>query len=163
MAAIASSITPNPNHNVVLSLRKPLSRSLFASNSTLFGNKFLGKSLSGSTRKSPQNRSDKARFSGLNAINASSHFFDVVVIGAGIIGLTIARQFLLESDLSVAVVDAAVPCSGATGAGNVLYALRGCFEVVRKEHSELAEVTWNSSGDPIASEIQMLQQRCVDL
>ncbi|KAL6967920.1 hypothetical protein U1Q18_033725 [Sarracenia purpurea var. burkii] len=120
MAAIASSITPNPNHNaevVVLSLRKPLSRSLFASNSTLFGNKFLGKSLSGSTRKSPQNGSDKARFSGLNPINASSHCFDVVVVGAGIIGLTIARQFLLESDLSVAVVDAAVPCSGATGAG----------------------------------------------
>ncbi|KAJ4969567.1 hypothetical protein NE237_016268 [Protea cynaroides] len=51
-------------------------------------------------------------------VNASSSFeFDVVIIGAGIIGLTLARQFLLESDLSVAVVDAAVPCSGATGAG----------------------------------------------
>lgn len=49
--------------------------------------------------------------------NPESHSFDVVIIGAGIIGLTIARQFLLESDLSVAVVDAAVPCSGATGAG----------------------------------------------
>ncbi|CAM8980196.1 unnamed protein product [Rhodiola kirilowii] len=46
-----------------------------------------------------------------------SHSFDVVIIGAGIIGLTIARQFLLETDLSVAVVDKAVPCSGATGAG----------------------------------------------
>ncbi|KAK9146139.1 hypothetical protein Sjap_006042 [Stephania japonica] len=43
--------------------------------------------------------------------------FDVVVVGAGIIGLTVARQFLLGSDLSVAVVDAAVPCAGATGAG----------------------------------------------
>ncbi|XP_042412112.1 uncharacterized protein LOC122001440 isoform X2 [Zingiber officinale] len=42
---------------------------------------------------------------------------DVVVVGAGIIGLTIARQILVASDLSVAVVDAAVPCSGATGAG----------------------------------------------
>lgn len=46
--------------------------------------------------------------------------FDVVVIGAGIIGLTIARQFLLHSDLSVAVVDASVPCSGATGAGKMV-------------------------------------------
>ncbi|KAF6162275.1 hypothetical protein GIB67_008404 [Kingdonia uniflora] len=43
--------------------------------------------------------------------------FDVVVVGAGIIGLSIAKQLLTESDLSVAVVDAAVPCSGATGAG----------------------------------------------
>ncbi|KAL3850471.1 hypothetical protein ACJIZ3_012353 [Penstemon smallii] len=43
--------------------------------------------------------------------------FDVVIVGAGIIGLTIARQFLLGSNLSVAIVDAAVPCAGATGAG----------------------------------------------
>ncbi|KAG9447092.1 hypothetical protein H6P81_013220 [Aristolochia fimbriata] len=43
--------------------------------------------------------------------------FDVVIVGAGIIGLTIAREFLLESDLSVAIVDAGIPCSGATGAG----------------------------------------------
>ncbi|XP_020598669.1 uncharacterized protein LOC110038241 isoform X2 [Phalaenopsis equestris] len=42
---------------------------------------------------------------------------DVVVVGAGIIGLSIARQLLLESELSVAVVDAGLPCSGATGAG----------------------------------------------
>ncbi|PKA54765.1 hypothetical protein AXF42_Ash000600 [Apostasia shenzhenica] len=42
---------------------------------------------------------------------------DVIVVGAGIIGLSIARQLLLGSDLSVAVVDAGVPCSGATGAG----------------------------------------------
>ncbi|KAL8144483.1 hypothetical protein V2J09_017515, partial [Rumex salicifolius] len=44
-------------------------------------------------------------------------FPNVVVIGARIIGLTIARQFLVYSDLSVAVVDASMPCSGATGAG----------------------------------------------
>ncbi|CAA7396443.1 unnamed protein product [Spirodela intermedia] len=43
--------------------------------------------------------------------------YDVVIVGAGIIGLTVARQFLIGSDLSVAVVDARVPCSGATGAG----------------------------------------------
>ncbi|KAK9087917.1 hypothetical protein Syun_030311 [Stephania yunnanensis] len=64
-------------------------------------------------------KTDRARI----AISASSSScssaseFDVVVVGAGIIGLTIARQFMLGSDLSVAIVDAAVPCSGATGAG----------------------------------------------
>ncbi|KAK0589612.1 hypothetical protein LWI29_016310 [Acer saccharum] len=81
----------------------------FASNSS-----FFGKSLSFSTRATPL-----VPFSALNPINAStrSHTFDVVIIGAGIIGLTIARQFLIGSDLSVAVVDKAVPCSGATGAG----------------------------------------------
>ncbi|KAF8014710.1 hypothetical protein BT93_H0500 [Corymbia citriodora subsp. variegata] len=54
---------------------------------------------------------------GSRPVVASQHSFDVVIVGAGIIGLTIARQLLLESDLSVAVVDKAVPCSGATGAG----------------------------------------------
>ncbi|WOK96479.1 hypothetical protein Cni_G05186 [Canna indica] len=49
------------------------------------------------------------------AVQKSEH--DVVVVGAGIVGLAVARQLLLSSDLSVAVVDAAVPCSGATGAG----------------------------------------------
>ncbi|KAF8105650.1 hypothetical protein N665_0157s0216 [Sinapis alba] len=49
--------------------------------------------------------------------SSRSSSFDVVVVGGGIIGLTIARQFLTGSDLSVAVVDKAVPCSGATGAG----------------------------------------------
>ncbi|KAK3031860.1 hypothetical protein RJ639_035997 [Escallonia herrerae] len=66
--------------------------------------------------KTGRNRFDSIRASGLNT-SASTASFDVVVVGAGIIGLTIARQFLQESDLSVAVVDAAVPCSGATGAG----------------------------------------------
>ncbi|WVZ65539.1 hypothetical protein U9M48_014885 [Paspalum notatum var. saurae] len=49
------------------------------------------------------------------AANVSHH--DVVVVGAGIVGLAIARHLLLHTPLSVAVVDAAVPCSGATGAG----------------------------------------------
>ncbi|XP_076951050.1 uncharacterized protein LOC143624219 isoform X1 [Bidens hawaiensis] len=50
-------------------------------------------------------------------MSSASHSYDVVVVGAGIIGLSIARHLLNGSDLSVAVVDAAVPCSGATGAG----------------------------------------------
>ncbi|XP_073157964.1 uncharacterized protein [Henckelia pumila] len=49
--------------------------------------------------------------------DSSSLTFDVVIVGAGIIGLTIARHFLLHSNLSVALVDAAIPCAGATGAG----------------------------------------------
>ncbi|KAJ4837995.1 hypothetical protein Tsubulata_050688 [Turnera subulata] len=52
-------------------------------------------------------------------VTTSTRTFDVVIIGAGIIGLTIARQFLLGSELSVAVVDKAAPCSGATGAGSL--------------------------------------------
>ena len=59
-----------------------------------------------------------ARAFGTNRVSGSADpAFDVVIVGAGIIGLTIARQFLLGSNLSVAVVDAAVPCTGATGAG----------------------------------------------
>lgn len=42
----------------------------------------------------------------------------MVIVGAGIIGLSIARHFLLHSHLSVAIVDASTPLScGATGAG----------------------------------------------
>ncbi|XP_022635297.1 uncharacterized protein LOC106759497 isoform X2 [Vigna radiata var. radiata] len=52
--------------------------------------------------------------------SSSSHTYDVVIVGAGVIGLTIARHFLLSSHLSVAIVDKAVPCSGATGAGSLL-------------------------------------------
>ena len=43
--------------------------------------------------------------------------YDVVIVGAGIIGLSIAHRILSNTHLSVALVDAARPCSGATGAG----------------------------------------------
>lgn len=43
--------------------------------------------------------------------------FDVVVVGAGIIGLTVANRILEETRFSVVVVDAKRPCAGATGAG----------------------------------------------
>uniref|UniRef100_A0A0D9XFK7 FAD-dependent oxidoreductase domain-containing protein 1 n=1 Tax=Leersia perrieri TaxID=77586 RepID=A0A0D9XFK7_9ORYZ len=52
-----------------------------------------------------------------SSASASASHHDVVVVGAGIIGLSIARHILLHTPLSVAVADAAVPCSGATGAG----------------------------------------------
>eukprot|EP00252_Welwitschia_mirabilis_P006720 TRINITY_DN1761_c0_g1_i1.p1 TRINITY_DN1761_c0_g1~~TRINITY_DN1761_c0_g1_i1.p1 ORF type:complete len:460 (-),score=91.95 TRINITY_DN1761_c0_g1_i1:229-1608(-) len=42
---------------------------------------------------------------------------DVVIVGAGIIGLTIARQLLLKTPLSVSIIDSKRPCAGATGAG----------------------------------------------
>ncbi|KAI8523348.1 hypothetical protein RHMOL_Rhmol13G0066000 [Rhododendron molle] len=126
MAPIASTLIPNPNPSsiaTVSSLRSP--PSFIASTSCLFGNKFLLKPLLAPTMRAQTKRSDgTAPFRRLKPIKASSHTFDVVVVGAGIIGLTIARQFLMESDLSVAVVDAAVPCAGATGAGKLaLYTL----------------------------------------
>ncbi|KAJ0110880.1 hypothetical protein Patl1_03122 [Pistacia atlantica] len=78
--------------------------------STFFCNKTL-------SREKTRFRPGPVHFSAANSTSASCHTFDVVIIGAGIIGLTIARQFLFGSDLSVAVVDKALPCSGATGAG----------------------------------------------
>ncbi|KAJ8748180.1 hypothetical protein K2173_000588 [Erythroxylum novogranatense] len=77
---------------------------------TFFGSKLSRKPLSLAVHTTSRLRPQPV-------ISASAHTFDVVIIGAGIIGLTIARHLLIESDLSVAVVDKAVPCSGATGAG----------------------------------------------
>ncbi|XP_050205013.1 uncharacterized protein LOC126655050 [Mercurialis annua] len=81
----------------------------FKNTSTFFGSKLPAKPISVSL----SNHSTRT----VPVITASSHTFDVVIIGAGIIGLAIARQLLIGSNLSVAVVDKAVPCSGATGAG----------------------------------------------
>lgn len=44
---------------------------------------------------------------------------DVVVVGAGIIGLSVAAELLgAHPDVTLAVLDARGPCAGATGAGN---------------------------------------------
>ena len=43
--------------------------------------------------------------------------FDVIIVGAGVVGLTVANRILEDSTFSVAVVDAKRPCAGATGAG----------------------------------------------
>lgn len=69
-----------------------------------------------SSKGFPFQKRERSRIHATTALLQHSEH-DVVVVGAGIIGLSIARQLLLESDLSVAVVDAGLPCSGATGAG----------------------------------------------
>ncbi|KAM5562921.1 hypothetical protein ABKV19_017884 [Rosa sericea] len=106
---------PNPYSNdAVLSSRSRLqSFSCFASRSNFYGSKFTSKPISLSTFGTRPVRPEPAR----SSASEPHQTFDVLIIGAGIIGLTIARQFLIGSDLSVAVIDKAVPCSGATGAG----------------------------------------------
>lgn len=121
MVAISLTISQNPNSNtnaLLHSLPKHL-LCRFSSNSRFFHRPFLHNlpSFSASPHKFQTSRSQSLRVSPSSTTSTASHTYDVVVIGAGIIGLTIARQFLLESDLSVAVVDAAIPCAGATGAG----------------------------------------------
>ncbi|RDY08873.1 hcnC, partial [Mucuna pruriens] len=65
--------------------------------------------------------------------------YDVVIVGAGIIGLTIARYFLMFSDLSVAIVDKDVPCSGATGAGQ-----GNLWMIHQTPESDKWDLTWRS-------------------
>ena len=97
----------NPNHSITLSFSN--------------GNRY--RPVSFCALKDVKSSSSPSR-------NGNASEFDVVIIGAGIIGLTIARQFLIGSDLSVAVVDKEVPCSGATGAGeNVRYEMVTLFVV----------------------------------
>ncbi|KAL6202989.1 hypothetical protein ACLB2K_026693 [Fragaria x ananassa] len=103
---------PNPHTNdAVFSSRNHFhSFRHFASQSN---SKFKSKPISFSASAT---RSEPARSSVSEPISASQTF-NVLIIGAGIIGLTIARQFLIGSDMSVTVIDKAVPCSSATGTG----------------------------------------------
>ncbi|XP_031406472.1 uncharacterized protein LOC116215050 [Punica granatum] len=116
MAAISlSSSSTNPKKATNYGVYSPCARPFrLALRSSLFGSTFPGTLSAEKPRVSGPRPLSSTR---LNAVSASHHSFDVVVVGAGIIGLSIARQLLLESDLSVAVIDRAVPCSGATGAG----------------------------------------------
>ncbi|KAF4383178.1 hypothetical protein F8388_009209 [Cannabis sativa] len=116
MAMSSTFTTSNPYllQNYVVFSPHSTPSSTFGYQSTLFASKLTKKCLSFTAIET---RPDSFSRPALNPISASAQTFDVVVVGAGVIGLTIARQFLLGSDLSVAVVDKAVPCSGATGAG----------------------------------------------
>lgn len=117
MASLSLSISPNPHrliNGTVFSPRSQLLRRSVAI-SSLSGRHLLAKSsLSASPEK---NRKHKVAAVRMSSMSLASPSYDVVVVGAGIIGLSIARHLLIGSELSVAVVDAAVPCSGATGAG----------------------------------------------
>ncbi|KAG8388858.1 hypothetical protein BUALT_Bualt02G0168700 [Buddleja alternifolia] len=119
MAACALKISLNPNPNGVVLHRKytySFNTATFCNSSN--NNPPFSFITSPNHKTSHSNRFQPTPVAEPNRVSGSdSHTFDVVIVGAGIIGLTIARHFLLESNLSVAVVDAAVPCSGATGAG----------------------------------------------
>lgn len=134
MASSALKFTFNPNPNGVVSRRR-CAHSAGTIRLPAFSN--TGKiNLPSSSSSSPSStnyqtahatRFRPVQVSGSSRVSGSDNpTFDVVIVGAGIIGLTIAHQFLLGSNLSVAVVDAAVPCAGATGAGIKLIAY---FEV----------------------------------
>lgn len=108
MAMMESIARPSPNPN-------PSLRFLHASSSVRRISIFAASRFTFDRwRSRPRFRAAPPR-SAASSLPKSEH--DVIVVGAGIIGLTIARQILVASDLSVAVVDSAVPCSGATGAG----------------------------------------------
>jgi len=99
MTTSLSAFLPNPNPNL------PNPNLLHNHNFTL------------SSVRSWKNKTTPSKTPFSVSCSSSSHAYDVVIVGAGVIGLTIARHFLLSSDLSVAIVDKALPCSGATGAG----------------------------------------------
>ncbi|KAJ7961702.1 FAD-dependent oxidoreductase [Quillaja saponaria] len=130
----------------------------------------------------------KTRSSRTEVVGSSYQAFDVVIIGAGIIGLTIARQFLIGSNLSVAVVDKAVPCSGATGAGQgylwMVHKTPGSetWELAMRSHTlwemlaesvrdqglnPLAELGWRKTGSLLVSrthaESDILKKRVTQL
>ncbi|KAL0419417.1 UNVERIFIED_CONTAM: hypothetical protein Sradi_1355200 [Sesamum radiatum] len=122
MAATALRIALNPSSNDGVAPRRAYSSSTVKistlSNTSNRTPLFSSSTLSYCGSSNHANRFRPVRVSGSSRVSGSDlHAFDVVIVGAGIIGLTIARQFLLGSNLSVALVDAAVPCAGATGAG----------------------------------------------
>ncbi|GMY14409.1 D-amino acid dehydrogenase-like [Fagus crenata] len=101
MASTSSFCCPNPNlispENDVVSY----SKRLFSSSRSLF----LGSKLVSTKTTRLRNRPESVSLSRWHPISASCcESFDVTIIGAGIIGLTIARQLLIWSELSVAVV-----------------------------------------------------------
>lgn len=135
MASVTLHIQSPPLNNDVVSLPRnhfPI---------VTFKTTFFGSSLTanGKPLSLPKTFRTQPVITSSSSSSFSTHTFDVVIIGAGIIGLTIARQFLIGSDLSVAVVDKDVPCSGATGAG------QGYLWMVHKEpESDTWDLTMRS-------------------
>uniref|UniRef100_A0A3N7HKF3 FAD-dependent oxidoreductase domain-containing protein 1 n=1 Tax=Populus trichocarpa TaxID=3694 RepID=A0A3N7HKF3_POPTR len=135
MASVTLHIQSPPLNNDVVSLPRnhfPI---------VTFKTTFFGSSLTanGKPLSLPKTFRTQPVITSSSSSSSSTHTFDVVIIGAGIIWLTIARQFLIGSDLSVAVVDKDVPCSGATGAG------QGYLWMVHKEpESDTWDLTMRS-------------------
>lgn len=74
-----------------------------------------GSATSGGKESGDQNSSRSwSRSSGSKARRLE---YDVVIVGAGIVGLATAHHILSKTNLSVALIDAEEPCAGATGAG----------------------------------------------
>ncbi|GMY23107.1 glycine oxidase [Fagus crenata] len=100
MASVSSFYCPNPNpisqENSVVSY----SKRLFSSSRSLF----LGSKLVSTKMTRLRNQPESVSFSGWHPISASCcESFDVVIIRARIIGLTIARQLLIGSERSYQV------------------------------------------------------------
>jgi hypothetical protein len=116
MASVTLHIQSPPLNNDVVSLPRN-HFPIVTFKTTFFGSSLTANGKPLSLPKTFRTQPVITSSSSSSSSSSSTHTFDVVIIGAGIIGLTIARQFLIGSDLSVAVVDKDVPCSGATGAG----------------------------------------------
>ncbi|GBF90631.1 hypothetical protein Rsub_03203 [Raphidocelis subcapitata] len=116
--------------------------------------------------------------------NAEPIDADVVVVGAGVVGLCIAHQLLQHTRLSVALIDRQQPCSGATGAGqgyiwmshrspdSPLWELaarsRDSWERFVRENPELAtSMEWQTTGSLLlattAAEMSQLEARAAML
>lgn len=165
MASSALKVTLNPNPNDVVWRRR---RAHSAGTIRLSSFSNTGKINLPSSSSSPSStnyqtahatRFRPVQVSGSSRVSGSDNpTFDVVIVGAGIIGLTIAHQFLLGSNLSVAVVDAAVPCAGATGAGQGyiwrVHKTPGSekWELAVRSHElweDMAEIIRNQGMDPL--------------
>ncbi|KAH6814249.1 FAD-dependent oxidoreductase family protein [Perilla frutescens var. frutescens] len=159
--ALKVALNPNPNPNGVVPHRRRAysAGTIGISELSKTSKTNLPSSSPSSTNYGKTHATRPVCVSGSGRVNKSDNpTFDVVIVGAGIIGLTIARQFLLGSNLSVAVVDAAVPCAGATGAGQGyiwrVHKIPGSekWELATRSHElweDMAESIRNQGMDPL--------------
>ncbi|KAL5719946.1 hypothetical protein ACHQM5_012665 [Ranunculus cassubicifolius] len=173
MAAIQNfSSIPNPNSKISPnSSSNYLSQSLKSPEIHHKSNKIASKTRI-TTSISPKISSNLIR----SSLSSSPQLeFDIVIIGAGIIGLTIARQFLKGSNYTVAIIDSSVPLAcGATGAGqgDSMWELgvkskklweNFSNEIRDQGMSPLEELGWKKTGSLLigrtAEEKEMLRER----